>query len=333
MVAESREAGIDILKAICIVLVVVWHIHPLTEAMLPDINAVAILGKQAIKFFYLNISLLAVPSFILVSLYLFIGKLSQTEDYWKKRFLRLVQIYVFWVGIQFILYLLLGGKLPLPFKTILRAGGPDLPLDPAIPSIFYYLSVLILCTIWTFLLPEKIKFILSIVIIALSCMYFFLSPLYGIGIDTKSMKNYYIYIPVAYYLYRYKEKFVQYRVFFFVGFLLSVVYEWTFSDMTSAYGRLPVFFGTLSLVSMCMSGWSAANCPVKFLAKYSLGIFALHLYWHSFVKSLYVMLRQLTGDLSSGTAYEGMLLFIITFTLTCASVYLLGKTKLRIYVS
>jgi len=38
------------------------------------------------QIFYWDISLLAVPTFILISLYLFVGKLSEAGDYWKKDF-------------------------------------------------------------------------------------------------------------------------------------------------------------------------------------------------------------------------------------------------------
>lgn len=333
MVDQSRDAGIDIIKAICIVLVLIWHLQPISEGMLPYNNYAAFLGREAIRLFYSNITLLAVPTFILVSLYLFINKASQVENYWKKRSIRLIQIFLFWVCIQFIVYLLLGGKLPLPLKTIIPGGGPELPYVGA--SVLYFLFILILCTIWAFLflkLAEKIKLILSIVIIALSCLHFALSPLYGLGIDTMAMENYYIYIPIAYYLQNYKDKFVQYRIIFFSGFFLGVVAELTFSGITSAYGRLSVFFGVLSLVSLFISGRFAANHPIEFLAKYSLGIFALHKYFQYLSHSLYEALQSKEGIIFGGPS-ASMLQFIVTVTLTCLAVYLLGKTKLRIYVS
>jgi len=336
---QIRDVGIDLLKAICIVLVVVWHSKPISAVMLPDHHVIALWGGKVLQFFYFNISLLAVPSFILISLYLFIGKLSRVEDYWKKRLLRLVQIYVFWVGIQFILYLLLGGPLPLPLKSIFRYGGPDLPFGafmPAMPSIFYYLYMLILCTALTFLflkLPEKIKLIVSVFVIIASCLYFFLSPLYGISIDTRSMKGYYIYVPVAYYLYHYKNKFIQYRPLFLIGFLLSVIAEWSFTGWTSAYGRLSVFCGTLLLVSFFISGWTAASRPTRLLSRYSLGIFALHPYCICAVMFLSALFQKQNQVLPAQTFAVGLLQFTAIFTLTCLGVWLMAKTRLRMYVS
>ena len=339
MTDHIRDAGIDILKAVCIVLVVIWHSQPITTAMLPDHQTVAFAGKQAIRFFYLNISLLAVPSFILVSLYLFISKLSEVRDYWKKRFLKLFQLYVFWVGIQFILYLLLGGSLPLPLQTIIRSGGPDLSYGffiPAVPSIFYYLYSLILCTVLMFLflmLPKNVKIILSIVIIGLSCLYFLVAPSYGIVIDTRSMKNYYIYIPAAYCLYHYKEKIIQYRALLLIGFFLSIMAEWTFVGMTSAYGRLSIFLGASFCVTWSVSRGFRASRPMLLLSRYSLGIFALHSYVMPVVMVSFALLKKQDRVLPAQTAPEGILMFAVMFGLTCLCVWLLSKSKLRVYIS
>jgi peptidoglycan/LPS O-acetylase OafA/YrhL len=327
-----RDARIDLIKAVCIILVLIWHLQPITPVMLPTEGSVAFWSRQALKFFNMNITLLAVPTFILVSLYLFIGKASTDENYWKKRLLRLIQIFVFWVCIQFILYLLLGGKLPLPLKSIVPGGGPDLPFGP---SIFYYLFILILCTVYTYLflkLSARIKIFLSVTIIILSCLHFFLSPLYGIGIDTRSMDNYYVYIPVAYYFSKYKDQFIQYRLWFLIAFFLSLIAEWNFTGMTSAYGRLSIFFGVLSFVAMFVPGPMISNRTVQFLAGYSLGIFALHIYAYNLCKSLYAVLKNQIG-MCLWISVESMMIFTASVALTCLVAYLLGKTKWRIYVS
>jgi peptidoglycan/LPS O-acetylase OafA/YrhL len=339
MNSQPRNAGIDIMKAVCIILVIIWHVQPVTVVMLPAGTAFAIWGGRIIHLFYFNFSLLAVPTFILISLYLFIQKLSGAGDYWKKRFLRLFQIYVFWVGIQFILYLLTGGPLPLPLKTIIRSGGPDLnfgPLLPVMPSIFYYLYSLIFCTVLAFLflkLPEKIKWLSAIVIIVGSCVYFLLTPSYGIAIDTRSMKNYYLYVPSAYLLYHYGSQFVRFRLLFFIGFLLSIIAESTFVGSMSAYGRLSIFLGALTFASFFISGWSAANRPMILLSRYSLGLFALHPYGLGIMVCLYALLAGKTAIYPPQTFHESFLLLGGTVGLTVMGVWLLSKTKLRMYIS
>jgi hypothetical protein len=69
------------------------------------------------------------------------------------------------------------------------------------------------------------------------------------------------------------------------------------------------------------------------LAKYSLGIFALHKYFQYLSNSLYEIFKHQGGIISIGPSAERMLQFIVTVALTCIVAYLLGKTKLRIYVS
>lgn len=333
MVDPLRDFRIDLMKAICIVLVVVWHFQPITPQMLPSNGAWALWSANALKFFYLNVTLLAVPTFILLSLYLFFGKATVAQGYWKKRLLRLVQVFLFWVCIQFMLYVILGGKLPPPVQSIIPGGGPDLPLWG--PSIFYYLFILIVCTVLAavFLkLPEGIKIFVSVMVVLLSLVHFGLSPLYGISIDTRAMEGYYIYIPLAYYLSRYKDQLVRYRALFLGAFLLSLIAEWGWTGMGSAYGRWSVFFGSLSFVLFVLSSRGIANGFVSFLAKYSLGIFALHIYAYKLCVRLSVVLKShLLVNLPF--VMESALVFSAAVALTLLSVYLLGKTKWRMYVA
>jgi len=291
------------------------------------------------QIFYWDISLLAVPTFILISLYLFVGKLSEAGDYWKKRFLRLIQVYVFWVGIQYILYLLLGGRLPLPLKMIFRNGGPDLTFGsfmPPMPSIFYFLYVLIVCTVLTwvfFQLPEKIKRPVAALVVLTFCFYFIRSSLNGTGIDTRSMKGYYIYVPLAYYLYACHDTFVKCRFFLFGGYLISILFEWHFNGMVSAYGRMSVLLGALTVVSFFVAGRHHANRPVTLLARYSMGIFALHPYALAVVKIFYALLNRQREVFLPSSVSQGILLFLATFILTCLGVWGLAGTPLRRYVS
>lgn len=329
---QIRDERIDFIKAVSIVMVLIWHLKPITREMLEPFGFIGPWCAQILKIFYYNVTLLAVPTFILISLCLFINKVESTNNYWKRRMLRLSQIFVFWVGIQFILYLLLGGKLPLPLNSIIPGGGPALPYGP---SIFYFLFILILSTIYMYFflkVPEKIKIFLSIVIVSLSCVHFFLAPLYDISIDTQSMNSYYIYIPTAYYLNKHKEQFFQHRWWFFIALVLSLIAEYSWIGMKSSYGRLSIFFGVLFFVSTFISKPVITGRPVKFLAQYSLGIFALHLYVYNLNKTLFAIFKNYS-NICLWPIFENLMIFAVTLTLTFLSVYILGKTKLRIYVS
>jgi hypothetical protein len=334
MEKQSRDAQIDIIKAISIVLVLLWHIQPIPGGLLPQNSLLSDLGREIIRLFYFRITLLAVPIFILVSLYLFIKKMAIDGSYWKTRLWKLMQIYIFWVGIQFILYLITGGPLPLPLNTIIPGGGPPLPYVGA--SVLYFLFILILCTIWSTLflkIPERFRLILSIIVIGLSCLHFVFAPRYGIGLDTVAMENYYIYIPIAYYLQNYKEKLSKYRVYLITAFFITAFYEeYLWSTPLSAYGRLSTVFGVLSLVSIFISGKFTAYRSVEFLARYSLGIFALHRYFQYLCIFLLAIYRQ-KGLLIVPSVMQPMLIFIVVVTLSCITSYLMGKTKMRIYVA
>ncbi|HOG11270.1 MAG TPA: acyltransferase family protein [Smithella sp.] len=335
MANVSRETGIDIIKAVSIVLVLIWHLQPITQNVLPPDSAAGIYGWPVMDFFYRYISLLAVPSFICVSLLLFMKKSFISEGYWKKRLMRLVQIFLFWTGIQFIFYLLAGGGLPLPLNTIIPSGGPALPSGQA--SVFYFLFVLTLCTVLATLflkLTETVKWITSVGIIVLSCLHFTFSPVYGFSIDTMAMENYYIYIPMAYCIAKYQDQFTRCRTFFIFGYLLAIVYEeFIVGVSVSAYGRLSILLGVLSLISICLPAkftlpWSAA-----FLSRYSLGIFALHMYCSYIVSKLAGMIIPPGQILPPFMVWERLMVFGTTLIFTFLSVYLLGKTKMRSYIS
>jgi hypothetical protein len=191
-----------------------------------------------------------------------------------------------------------------------------------------------LLTFLFFKLPGKIRIALAFAIVASSCLYFVYTSANGIGIDTRSMKGYYVYIPLSYYLYHYRDKFIQYRVLFFVGFILSVFGEWVyFNGMTSAYGRMSVLLGTLSLTTIFISGWSKTNTPIRLLSKYSMGIFALHPYALAAVNVSYALFNKQYKVLPAPSASEGLLLLSAIFVLTCLCVWLMSKVKLSKYVS
>ena len=339
MAEKKREAGIDFLKAFSISLVLVWHLKVFIMSTLSDQSSVDLLIKNIVAYAFHYFLMLSIPSFITISLYFFYRKLVQAPDYWKQRIFRLVQIYVFWVGIQFILYVILSGDYHLPLKTIFRSGGPDLPwLSSHVPSpsIFYYLYALLFCTVLAYLffkLPEKIKLVVFVVVVAGSCIYFFIASASGWTIDTRSMRNWYVYVPIAYYLFRYQERFVRMRWFFLAGFLVAVLVEYLLGGMLTAFGRVSVFLETLMAMAFCMSGWGKISRPTALLSRYSLGLYALHPYWMGLVMVGFALLHGGPQAYPPRMLYEGVVMFFITLGLTFVSVWLISKTRLRMFVS
>ncbi|HDQ02961.1 MAG TPA: hypothetical protein ENN23_00020, partial [Deltaproteobacteria bacterium] len=72
MTEKTREVGVDILKAVCILLVVLGHIRLVTST-LPE-------SAHLIRFIWYTIVFVSVPSFILISLYFFSLKISESGD-------------------------------------------------------------------------------------------------------------------------------------------------------------------------------------------------------------------------------------------------------------
>lgn len=329
---NSRDYGIDMIRAVCIAFVLIWHLKPVTKSMMQMDSAAGVFGWLSISFIYHYVTLLAVPTFICISIMLFIKKSLSTAGYWKKRLTRLIQLFLFWTCIQFIVYSLACGGFSLPIDTIIPDGGPGLPHVGG--SVFYFLFVLIICTGLAILflkLSDKAKCIASIFIIVLSCLHFILSSYYRVPIKIEATENYCIYIPIAYYMVKYRDKLVRYRILFIFGYLFTVGYEVVIArGMTSAYGRLSIVFGVLSFISILLNLRFKRNVVMKFLSKYSLGIFSLHKYW----QYVFVMLLGIIDSWISLPVYsESLIIFVTSVILTCLSVYLLGKTRLSVYVS
>jgi hypothetical protein len=316
------------LKALSIVLVLIWHLQPI-ESKFSGLNQEQLLFGEVMGFFYKYISLLAVPTFITVSMYLLMQRIPLTWTHIKNRLLHLSHIFLFWVLVQYMFYMLTTGSIILPSFDDVKAGGPG-------GSVFYFLFVLIRATALSFLfmtLNETAKMILSGLVIVISCMYFMLSPLYDISVATTSMKNYYVYIPLAYLFLKYKEKFIRYRMIFFCCFILAIVFEELFiQHCFSAYARLSIFCGVIYFISAIHAREFKHVMALEWLSRFSLGIFALHLYCQYFFLFLFGALKSHIPDVVMLPSVEKMLIFVLTVTITFSSVYLLSKTKLKVYV-
>lgn len=329
---DLRDPAIDVVKGICILMVLVWHLQPVTKSMMHLATTAGVLGWMFFGFLYWHVALLAMPAFICISIMLFVKKSLVAGNYWKKRLKRLSQLFIFWTCIQFVAYLLVGGGFPLPLGTAVPGGGPALPYVG--DSVFHFLFALMVCTglAAVFLrLPDRFKLIVSIIIIALSCSNFIISSHYKVPMGIDEMENYFLYVPIAYYLVRYRDRLADCRVFFLAGFALALVYEVdSVRSVISPYARLSVVFGVLSLISIMLSLPFRRVPSAEFLSRYSLGIFALHQYWHYvFV----LLLGILKARFSVNIVPERLIVFSTTVVLTFLSVYLLGRTKLRSLVS
>jgi len=333
MTASDRDHRIDILKAISIVLVLFWHLQPIQSNGIGSDRDIAFIGR-GMTIFYHYITLLAVPTFMTVSVYLFMRKAPLTWIHLKKRLIHLGHIFLFWVLVQYLFYILATGSIPPLSLDTLKVGGPDLPHVGG--SVFYFLFLLFKITAISFLfmkLPETIRMILSVLTIAASLLYFTLSPIYGISIASVSTNNFYVYIPIAYYLIRYKENLIRFRLIFLCGFIVSIVVEELFSrHMLSAYARPSILFGVLYFISAIHAYEFKKSRTVEWLSRYSLGIFALHKYWQYLFLVLIEVIKARAKNFSMMPAAENILIFSLVLALTLASVSAISRTRWKVYV-
>jgi fucose 4-O-acetylase-like acetyltransferase len=92
----TRDSAIDAAKAISIVLVLIWHLQPFLVVS-GSSGRIADIARFSLNVFYEQITLIAVPLFILVSLALFWEKLNALgTSYAVHRVRRLVFLYAVW---------------------------------------------------------------------------------------------------------------------------------------------------------------------------------------------------------------------------------------------
>jgi len=83
----NRDYRLDMLRAISISLVLLWHLQLFRFKMMPG-SRIGIVLRYALDIFNYQVSLVAVPVFVLVSLFLFYSKALENFAYFKAAFLR-----------------------------------------------------------------------------------------------------------------------------------------------------------------------------------------------------------------------------------------------------
>lgn len=349
---SPRYFHLDVLKTVCIFCVMIWHLAPF-EISAQSSAALSTTLNAAFKYFYFQLTLIAVPGFILVSLYLFCIK-AGNPNHLKTRIHRIVILYIFWTSLQFTFYYIL----KYLFKTtytgnfwmdLFVKGGPELPLVGG--SVFYYLFVLFIITIgmnYFFKMSLKMRSVyFSLVLILLNLLYFeYLIFIKYTTIHAWRLDNYFLYIPTAFLLYRNTEAFLRWRHIFYLLFIILSIRDTSFllnhTHSLSIYGRSSIYFGVLSLYSIIYRNRThyPERCIrfVTYISIHTLGIFALHKYVHFFSLIAFDRAYKAAG-IGKYLYFNGIkmnwLYLTASLTTICVSillVYLLGKTKLKRFV-
>lgn len=346
---KIRDDALDRAKAIAISLVLVWHLHPF--AVPRDHSQIFLSEFQAVlDFFYIQISLIAVPLFILVSLYLFCGKLDTLGPaYALRRLFRLVVLYAAWTICQFTLFYVFhtyqglrsGRGIVYPplgdMACLLMKGGPPLPF--AGDSIFYFLFVLTclsgLMTVFHGILSRSpYRHMAAFFGTAIFLCYFQWLSCNGQGIPYWRLDGFLIYIPLTH-LVRYTESSWRPLTVFglFVCFAVfagqDVILRNHFGS-TGAYSRPSLVFGSTAVLAslrVFSHKFKRTSGIAAFLGANSLGVFAIHKYWQLVIC---LVVRHLPAiRVASPLDIALFVQAVFCVTLTCGTIYLLTHTRFR----
>jgi hypothetical protein len=351
-IIQGRDFRLDLLRAVAICLVLLWHIQPFNfEAVNSSADWLHRLPQYLVSGFNQQFTFFAVPTFCLVSLYLFYSHIS--FSYFKRRMARLAVLYVVWTVIQFIAYFVVGwfgnyfhwrmlAEVSLSPVLVILQGGP--PLPQVSDSVFYYFFILLILTGLAFLyagLKPRVRLIVGLVVVVGSLVYFEIMNLNWINIPYWRIDNFIIYVPIAYVLRQYSQ--ITKYWYIFLGLLFLLLFHnyltLAFLNPSSAYGRVSLVFGTVTLfclVFRCRPG--AKNRIVDFLAVHSLGLFSVHKYFQLFfivffagVFSILHLSRSLEiFNIEFSLLYFVIALFAILFSMVF--VHLAARTRFREYV-
>lgn len=322
---SARDPRLDAVKATALTFVLVWHLHPVYVDRAPAI-------EWLVSFFDFEVSLVAVPSFLVVSLLLFLPRATEGPMALARRLSRLGQVFLFWSGVQLLLYALVHRALPPLSFELLAQGGPALPRIGG--SVFYYLFDLMVVTAAAAAfarIPEPWRRRTAVLVAAASAAWFEYALFTHRTLLYHRADNFLVYVPIAFYL----PALVPHYRLFLLGWALFAAQDVLVGRAADCvYGRVSIACGAVALL-----GWFHARAPrppgrvVQALATWSLGIYALHKY------ALYLLLvakgsRSLNLTVGGATVHvAALLLFAGTLLLTALGIALLARTPLRRFVA
>jgi hypothetical protein len=303
-VTHTRPAhlpGFDYLRAFFCVGIVALHsvafgeIRPFVRDQYylewPKINEIVVL----------NIIMLGVPVFMIMSLVLYIRKRMQNRDYLQKRIRRLTLLYLFWVctGIltAYIGAILLNVPKPDYFSSVkniietIVSGGKN---------VYYYLFSLAIWTVVLDVLTGNKKLLLQssssrtalfILGLILFCIYPYILSFLGILVQFWTPLNFAPYCFGEMLIWDGADSPCQTRLWIFgTLFILFSILEWKYFPyycwnnytglILPEYTRISVVFGSLFVVLASMNIRFPPPIIIKYLAAYSLGIYCLHSLFH-----------------------------------------------------
>jgi surface polysaccharide O-acyltransferase-like enzyme len=352
----QRNYNLDLLKAISICLVLIWHLQPF-DISIPNLTKFSanMIFKESLIAFYFQVTLIAVPIFFITSQYLYFQKLAEHGySYFFRRMGVLFYITVFWISFHFVFYYFIAplASIDLPSASLpatlsawlhlLMNGGPG-------GSPFYFLTILMALTVYSTLFAmifryEWLGIFLGSFIVIVSLVYFQIQAFKGGVITFSRIENFIIYVPIAYFINAYGSK-IQLAgksILWIAYFLLC------FQDILlrhaglqfNIYGRASIAVGAAALACSLINRKNTGETKLaNLLSVYSLGIFSLHLYIHYFVITYMLPVLVMYGVPKKIPLWEFriniqlLIMGFLTILLTLLCVALARKSPLKVFVT
>lgn len=347
---NTRDNRLDFAKGLVAVFVLYAHLHPFDLTLDEKSNILLKALAFALKQFYWQVILILLPTFLLVALFITFGRLEQHgSPYFWKRIKRLLAISVFWISIQFAVYYVLVAVLKDPDYTweiktppfrLLMLGGPNLPLVQG--SVFYYFIILLVLTFLAYLFhaARDIKWFAPLaggMIVLGTILYLELRNLNGQSLQYWRLENFLVYVPIAYFLKSRTSGQLKYLLILFFGLYLIFSIQDILLRQNGwnpgAYSRISLISGSCALFTWLLTKNESMKIPAafSFFSIYALGIIAVHKFWQAFFMIALTPLGL--SKYLQPLNLEAILVAVLVTLSSIATVYALGRTKLRFAVA
>jgi peptidoglycan/LPS O-acetylase OafA/YrhL len=288
---KTRIEGIDYLRAFMSVFVVVWHMEGGGRSLIFSKDRYLEHVFTLSDFVNFHLLLLAVPTFIFVSIYLYASKPVNIIAF-KKQFARILILLSFW-PIALLLYTHgyqgLHAIIPRsPFNAVIIALSAG-------QTIYYFFPSLLICLLIVHLflhLNRKLQLLVFLISIILLTSLQILTRI----TDFSSLSAYWSpfnFIPISFAAALFAQNKNTILENKNIVLLLSVVlcvcfsiYEWNYSVgqiffrgqgyAIPAYTRTSLLFAVIAVFVISLSPRIKANRVIKYMARYSLALYCLH---------------------------------------------------------
>jgi hypothetical protein len=296
--------GFDYLRAICCLLVVSWHVALFGKRAEfdPKLNIFHIPTITDIAYF--NISLLAVPIFVQLSLLLYVLKERNHEDIFIKRMFYVFKLYIVW-PLVYMVFLILNGHDISYYYTGIKS---ILTTIMSTQSEYYFFFVLLLTTLLSevgirvITIFNSDKCFILYLLFCLSMLSLFYMPhllaLKGIHTDYWNPINFipYVFSSLLLRNIRANNNPTKTALVLFWLYIILSIGDWLFMKfyiwkgyegfILPTYTRASVVFGAMFFVYVFSLIKTRAPKIVKFFSEYSLGIYCLHVYPDQYIMEI-----------------------------------------------